>query len=138
MADNDDAEFEAVGWRFALDEDAGEIHVEHVASETSLVLDKAGDLRVTGDQRLDGDLTELHSALASALSDAAEEKEAESTEAQTAGCRVECDQSTGAVRIESNRKVTIDAPRIELDADGNLDIAASGVLRLQGSLIQLN
>lgn len=135
---DEDPEFEAVGWRFALDQDAEEMHIEHEGSDTSLVLDDTGDLRMASDQHLDGELTELHSILAAALEDAAAEGGPDSVQAQTSGCRVECDQSTGAVVIESDTKVTIDAPQIELSAAGTLDIEANGILSIQGSLIKLN
>ncbi|MFA9516354.1 phage baseplate assembly protein V [Halopenitus sp. H-Gu1] len=52
--------------------------------------------------------------------------------------RIEFDAVSSSVSIEAGAKLTIEAPQIEVSADGNLTIDASGMLTLKGAVIQLN
>lgn len=51
---------------------------------------------------------------------------------------IEFDSTQGAVTVSGGTKLSLDAPMLELNASGNLDIQAGGVLTLQGSLININ
>lgn len=51
---------------------------------------------------------------------------------------IEFDGTSQELSIEAGAKVSIDAPQLELSADGNISIDASGVLQLDGALIKLN
>lgn len=51
---------------------------------------------------------------------------------------VEFDSTSQSLSIEAGASLSLEAPQIELNADGNLSIDASGVLTLNGAIIQLN
>lgn len=51
---------------------------------------------------------------------------------------IEFDGASQELSIEAGAKISIDAPQLELSADGNISIDASGVLQLDGALIKLN
>lgn len=51
---------------------------------------------------------------------------------------IEFDAVAGELAIEGGTKLTIDASMLELTADGNITVDASGVLTLKGSLVQIN
>ena len=51
---------------------------------------------------------------------------------------IEFDSTQGTVTVSGGTKLSLDAPMLELNASGNLDIQAGGVLTLQGSLININ
>lgn len=51
---------------------------------------------------------------------------------------IEFDGTAQELSIEAGAKLSIDAPQVELSADGNMKLDASGVLTLKGALIQLN
>ena len=122
----------ALGWRLDVDEAAGELRLEHAASETTYVLDADGGLHVPGDADVEADLEALRETLAP-------RREGEAmTDGSGSRCAVECDEATGEVTIESDSKISLSAPTIELASRGNLSVDASGVLTLEGALIKLN
>lgn len=136
---NEDNQLAALGWRFDVDADAGELHLEHAASGTHYVLDAAGGLRVPGDAAAAGDVAELQKTLASALDASTDDREAVPDGGQSTGrCTIECDETTGEVTIESDTKISMQAPTIDVSASGNTTIDTNGVLTLQGALIKLN
>lgn len=51
---------------------------------------------------------------------------------------IEFDAVAGSLSIESGATLTIEAPTIEIAGDGNVTVSASGVLTLEGAVIQLN
>jgi len=51
---------------------------------------------------------------------------------------VEFDATAQELSIEAGAKLSIEAPQVELNADGNLTVDAGGVLTLNGALIKLN
>jgi phage baseplate assembly protein V len=51
---------------------------------------------------------------------------------------IEFDGTAKELSIEAGAKLTIEAPQVELAADGNMTLDASGVLTLNGALIKLN
>lgn len=51
---------------------------------------------------------------------------------------IEFDATKGALDITAGTSLTLEAPTIELAADGNLTVDAGGVLTLQGSLVSIN
>jgi hypothetical protein len=127
---------EEIGWRFEVDPTAGELRLEHAESDTIYVLDAEGGLRVPGDAG--GDLDALRETLASVLRSDGGDYEAVTDGGQSAGnCTVECDETTGEVIIESDSKISLDAPTIELSS-ATTTVDASGVLTLQGGVIKLN
>ena len=137
---------EAIGWTIDLDVTAGEIHLEHGQSGSTYVLDADGGLRVPGETDVGAELGGLRETLVSALQASEADHEAVTDGGQAGGCTIECDEATGEVTIESDTDISIesrssislDAPQIELAADGNATLEASGILTLQGSLIKLN
>lgn len=52
--------------------------------------------------------------------------------------RIEFDATAASLAIESDGKLTIDAGSINISGQGNISIESGGVIRLDGSLIQLN
>lgn len=129
-------DIEDVGWRLDVDRDADELHIEHVESGDAYVFDADGNLRVSGEGNVGGELRELRATLAAALADGHEQVGGGSRSAT--GCTIECDPTTGAVSIESDSKISLAAPTIELSARGNLSVDADGVLTLEGALVKLN
>lgn len=51
---------------------------------------------------------------------------------------IEFDGTSQNLSIEAGAKLTIEAPQVELNADGTMKLDASGVLELKGALIKLN
>jgi phage baseplate assembly protein V len=51
---------------------------------------------------------------------------------------IEFDATAQELSIEAGAKLAIDAPQVELTADGNISIDASGMLTLNGAMIKLN
>lgn len=51
---------------------------------------------------------------------------------------VEFDATAQSLSVEAGTKLTIEAPQVEIAADGNLTIDAGGVLTLNGAIIKLN
>lgn len=51
---------------------------------------------------------------------------------------VEFDTTRGTVTVSAGTRISIEAPMLEINADGNLNIQAGGVLTLQGSIININ
>lgn len=51
---------------------------------------------------------------------------------------IEFDAVSGSLSISGGTSLTIEAPQIEISGDGNVKITASGVLTLEGAIIQLN
>lgn len=51
---------------------------------------------------------------------------------------IEFDATAQSLSIEAGAKLTVEAPEVELKADGNMTIDASGVLTLNGAIIKLN
>lgn len=140
---NDDA-LEAGGWRLDHDDDADELWLEHLDSGATYVLDAEGQLTVVGEEAPSGELRELQATLAAAMAE--DEQDGANVNARgPAGCAVKC-ESNGEVTIESNQKITMDAPTVEVSAQAKLDLASngtaevssSGPLTLQGAIIQLN
>jgi len=127
---------ETIGWRFEVDSTAGELRLEHTESDTIYVLDAEGGLRVPGDAG--SELDALQETLAAAFRPGENDDEAVTDGGQSAGgCTVECDETTGEVIIESESKISLDAPTIELSS-ATTSVNASGVLTLQGGMIKLN
>ena len=56
----------------------------------------------------------------------------------TATNRIEFDPTASSLSIESDGQLSLAAPSIDISGSGNISIEAGGVLRLEGSLIQLN
>lgn len=133
-----------VGWEFEVDPSGRELRLEHAASGTAYVLDADGSLRVPGDADVGGQLDTLRETLTAALQADGDEHETVTDGGQA--CVIECDEATGEVKIESDTAISIesggtislDASQIELSTDGNATVNASGVLTLQGALIELN
>lgn len=51
---------------------------------------------------------------------------------------IEFDAVSNSLSIEAGAKLTIEAPQVEVSADGNLKIDAAGMLTLKGAVIRLN
>ncbi|MEF8827474.1 MAG: phage baseplate assembly protein V [Haloarcula sp.] len=51
---------------------------------------------------------------------------------------IEFDAVSSSLSIEAGAKLTIEAPQVELLADGNMKLDASGMLTLKGAVIKLN
>jgi hypothetical protein len=135
-----------IGWDFEVDATAGELHLEHAESGTEYILDADGGLRVPGDANIGSELDELQETLTAALPAEKGTYKAMADGGQTGRCNIECDETTGAVTIESDTDISMEsggtislaAPQIELSADGNVTMDANGVLTLEGALIELN
>ena len=54
------------------------------------------------------------------------------------GQRIAFDANQGSIDVTGNTKVSVTAPMIELKGNGNINIEASGVLTLKGSLVNIN
>lgn len=136
MSDGGDT-IDAGGWRLEVDRGSEEIHLEHPESGNEYVLDADGGLRAPGDGEVGDELGALRETLAGALDGT--ERRAVADGGQTAGnCTVECDENTGEVTIESDTKIRMEAPVIEIEATGNTTVRTEGVLTLEGALVRLN
>lgn len=144
----DDTTVEAVGWRVTVQPDAGEIRLEHEATGSVYVLEGDGGLRVPGGADAGVDPATVRAAIGEALA-SAETGPASTGRAgqrgralpdggQATGCTVECDDATGEVIIESDTKISLDAPVVDIAASGNMDVTSSGLLTLQGSIVKVN
>jgi hypothetical protein len=132
-----------LGWQIDVDDEAEELQLEHPASGSVYRLDAEGGLRVVGggpdEVEAAGEaLEELQSTLAAAL-DADQQRSDASAASESAQstCQVECNQR-GEVVIESDTKISLAAPNIEISADAQLTTTSSGILTLQGSLVKIN
>lgn len=126
----------AIGWELDLDAAAGELHLHHAESGRTYVLDADGGIRIPGDA--DGDLSMLREALTSALQETGNDREVVTDGGQsTSGCTIECDETTKEVTIESDTKISLSAPVIDFSAN-TATLETSGVLSLEGALIELN
>lgn len=142
----EDGSPEEIGWEFEVDPAGDELYLEHAASDTTYVLDAEGGLRVPGEADVGSELNTLRETLTAPLRADGDEREAVTDGGQTGPCSIECDETTGEVTIESDADISLesrgtislDASQIELSADGNAVVDASGVLTLQGALIKLN
>jgi hypothetical protein len=128
----------ALGWELDVDAAAGELTLHHPESGGTYVFDAEGGVRIPGDSDVESDLATLREALTSALRESGTDREAVTDGGQsTSGCTIECDDATNEVTIESDSKISLSAPAIDLSAD-TATLATSGVLTLQGALIELN
>ncbi|WP_254838202.1 hypothetical protein [Natronomonas marina] len=128
---------DAAGWRLAVDRDAEEIRLEHAESGSEYVLDADGGLRVPGDGEVGDDLGALRETLAAALDGPSPRAVADGGQA-AGNCTVECDESTGEVTIESDTRIRMAAPVIDIESTGNATVSTDGVLTLEGALVRLN
>lgn len=134
---------EDIGWQIDVDEEAEELRLEHPASGSIYRLDAEGGLRVPGDGPEDVEaageaLQELQATLASALDVEQQHSDASAaSESAQSTCQVECTQR-GEVVIESDTKISLAAPNIDISADAQLTTTSAGLLTLQGSLVQIN
>lgn len=145
MSTFEDAALKDIGWELYVDEEAEELHIEHAESGDSYVFDADGNLRVSGNEVDASEIRKLRETLSSALSvDSGEDGLLENIlESDT--CRIECDDA-GTLSIEADRKISVEAPQLELSGKSNVDISAngsatidaSGILTLNGSVIKLN
>lgn len=128
----------AIGWELDVDTAAGELHLHHAESGGTYVLDADGGIRIPGDADVDGDLATLREVLTTALPETGSDREAVTDGGQTtSGCTIECDEATSEVTIESDSKISLSAPVIDLSAD-TATLETTGVLSLEGALIKLN
>ena len=51
---------------------------------------------------------------------------------------IEFDPTAGSLSIESGATISLEAPQIEIEGDGNVSIEAGGMLTLKGAVIKLN
>lgn len=51
---------------------------------------------------------------------------------------IEFDATGGTITVSGGTRIALEAPMLELDANGNLDITAGGILTLQGSIVNIN
>lgn len=119
--------FDAVGWRVTVQPGAGEIRLEHEATGSVYVLDEHGGLRVPGSAAADVDPEAVQAALGDALEAAGRARRVSDADngreraipdgGQAQGCAVECDETTGEVTIESDTKISLDAPTVDIDAE---------------------
>lgn len=128
---------DAAGWRVAVDRDAEELHLEHAESGSEYVLDADGGLRVPGEDDVGDELGTLREALVGALGEPSRRAVADGGQTG-ANCTVECDENTGEVTIESDTKIRMAAPAIEIESSGNTTVRTDGVLTLEGALVRLN
>ncbi len=129
--------FDAVGWRANVEPDAGEIRLEHDATGSVYVLDADGGLRVPGEANAGVDPAAVQAALESAV-EAGPPRRAMADGGQSGRCAVECDEATGEVTIESDTKISLDAPVVDIASGSNTSVTSSGVLTLRGALVQVN
>ena len=124
MSNREETVLDGTPWTLAVDDDAGELHIEHAESGDAYVFDAEGNLRVPGDGDV-GDLHEVRDALASAL-------EEPTGTAQTAGegCSVACDEETGELELRSEEGISLEAPTIELAASQTLSLRSRDKLTL--------
>ena len=135
-----DAPFHELGWRITVDATEGKLQLEHVETDTTYVLDADGGLQLAGEPDVEDGLDALRETLA-AVDGGAEpgaERTALTDGGSAANCTLECDEDTGEVTIESDTRITLDAPVVEISSRGELSIQAGGVLSLDGALILLN
>ncbi len=156
-----DETVEAAGWRLDVEGDA--LRAEHLDTGNEYVFGGDGSLTLPGDSGTE--VAALQAALASGLaeerasgeaavgddgdraaSDDLADESAAGVKQQSAGCRVECDQQTDEVIIESPTKISLDAPEVEVSGEdrvnvsssGSLNLSAAAVMNLRGAIINLN
>lgn len=144
MSDSENDDVEALGWRLDVDAEADELRLKHAKSDTAYILDARGNLTIVGDGDIGDEIRELQELLASALAGDGNDVTADG-EQRAAGCAIECDESTEAMTIASDTKITMEAPNIEVaagqldvDADGAAELSAAGSLTFEGAIIELN
>jgi uncharacterized protein involved in type VI secretion and phage assembly len=59
-------------------------------------------------------------------------------EDRTGGNRLRIDAGGNAVEVTATGRVSVSAPTIELNGDGNVTVEAGGVLTLKGSMVRIN
>lgn len=122
MPPSDKVALDGTPWALAVDEEAGELHIEHDESGDSYVFDEEGNLRVPGDGDVDGPLHEVRDALAAALAEGDDEPQT-----SDGTCTVACDEETGELRLASEEGITLDAPVIDVNAGEDLNATAGSV-----------
>jgi hypothetical protein len=125
MSNREETVLDGTPWTLAVDDDAGELHIEHAESGDAYVFDAEGNLRVPGDGDV-GDLHEVRDALASALEDP--EEPAQTT--AEGGCSVACNEETGELELRSEEGISLEAPTIELAASQTLSLRSRDKLTL--------
>lgn len=158
-------DIEGLGWEVSVDDDAGELHIDHPEADASYVLDEDGGLRLPAGEDVGEDLHALRERLAGALDeeDSTAEEATESgattslgddgaTEPQTdddwtSKCdgAIACLDGGSSLKIQPTSRLEIDAPTVsisanvlEIESKGNATLDAAGVIKLDGSLITLN
>jgi hypothetical protein len=122
MAGSDEETLAGTGWELSVDEQAGELRLEHIDSGTTYIFDSEGNLRVPGDEDVGEELQTLQELLSSALAGSTEQ-----TNQQTdTPCSIDCDDETGTLSIEAPTKIELEAPNIEIAADSTLDLSSMG------------
>lgn len=161
-------DLEAAGWRLDLAADGDELHLEHVDTGSTYVLDDQGNLTVPGGD-VAGDVDELQETLAAALENGHATAD-QDADVQEERCGVECDQETGVLSLSADQRIELEAAEIELSgrtavnlssqdtvavegkgrvdvsSDGQLDLTSSGLgrlnatgpLQITGALVQIN
>lgn len=138
---NSDTPLHAFGWRVTVDAAEGKLYLEHAETDTTYVLDADGGLQLSGEPGVEDGLDTLLETLAGVDDDGAEretERGALTDGGSTANCTLECDENTGEVTIESDSRITLDAPVIEISSRAQMSLQAGGVLSLDGALVRLN
>lgn len=131
MSNREETTLDGTPWTLAVDDGAGELHIEHAESGNAYVFDAEGNLRVPGD----GDVGDLH-AVRDALASALAEPEGTAQRTSEEACLVACDEETGELKLRSDEAISLEAPTIDLESDQSLSLTASGQLSIDAALIQ--
>jgi hypothetical protein len=125
----------STGWQLVSDPEAGAVHLEHVDSGHSYVLDDEGGVRVPGSEDIGGELRALRSTIASEREDSTTvtgsgiDTQAEIS-AET--CTVQCDGETGEVTIRGATVISVDAPVVDVSGRERVDVRSVGGVNVTG------
>lgn len=114
---------------------------EDTTADDATTEDAAGEYQETGHPAVDDGVDDQTPADATDDDGSVSE-----VERQSAGCRIECDEQTDEVLIESPTKISLEAPEVEVSggnqinlvSNGGLNLRAATMMNLRASIINLN
>lgn len=120
----------ATGWQLVSDPENGEVHLEHVDSGRSYVLDDGGGVRESdGDAADEPTTTETVTSSGETVVDQSETNTAVETNTET--CTVQCGE-TGVATIHGAASISVDAPVVDVSARTRVDVSSGGGVNITG------
>jgi hypothetical protein len=127
-------EIEDAGWQVTVDDGAGEVRLDHADTGSAYVLGPEGGLRVPGEGNVETALHDLQGTVASALDGDGGRPSGGLVESgvEVDSSGIERDDATDAVTIESETRVSLRAPIVEVSGIDPVEISSPGRVDISG------